>query len=238
MYTVRLSSYPQPDTQQGISPYLKTYVDDAVSRAVTRALRDPVGRRDFALYADGGRAITPLTGFFSGGVFIARASHDEHPPNVTLTDDLRIGQCWSIAASAGQLGVRLPEIIHITHITIDHIPFEIAADISTAPRMMILWGAIDGPHNEALSRNISHTSDIGTLRDRTGPPVTAGQSFVPLAVFNYDICASSHIQTFALKPHIVDLRMHFGVVVIEVVSNWGGKMTCLYRIRIHGESKS
>ena len=227
LFSAPLAQVPQDE----ISPYLKAYVD----RAVSRALRDAVGRRDFALIADGARVVRALTGIVTENGFFQDQQLPGNSPNATLIDDLHIGNCWSIAASKGQLGIRLSEHLHPTHITVDHIPVEIAADISRAPRTLILWGAVDGADNASRLGNMLHDT-LPSLRGRSSPYETAHHTFVPLAVFEYDIHSSSHIQTFPIRPYIVDLGVYFGVVVLEVTSNWGGSTTCLYRVRIHGHA--
>ncbi|PIL26903.1 hypothetical protein GSI_10041 [Ganoderma sinense ZZ0214-1] len=158
-------------------------------------------------------------------------------PEAALSDDIRIGSCWLVPGSAAQLGLRLSAMIHPTHVSIDHIPFEIAADIGRAPRLMHLWGGVDGDTNEARLDGLSHTSRIAIpqTRLRIGPKVTHGYKFVRLGSFEYDIRSSSHVQTFALEPSFTDSGMYFGVVVLEIASNWGANATCLYRLRVHGD---
>lgn len=51
-----------------------------------------------------------------------------------------------------------------------------------------------------------------------------------LGTFTYDPSAPSHIQTFNVDPAIVDLGVDVGVVIFRVNSNWGGDLTCLYRV--------
>ncbi|TFK89648.1 hypothetical protein K466DRAFT_486353 [Polyporus arcularius HHB13444] len=219
-----------------VPPHIKAYVD----RALSRAMRDPVGRRDFALLADGARVVRALTGAVSAGRFYEAQTHSVPPPNVTLVDDLHVGNCWSMAAPTGQLGIRLSERIYPTHVTVDHIPVEIAADIGRAPRMMVLWGAIDGSVNIARLGNFTqtHNDAITRTHGRSRPHETAGCTFIPIASFEYDVRSHSHIQTFPVLSHVVDLEMYFGVVVLEVVSNWGSETTCLYRARVHGQGVS
>ena len=212
-----------------ISPAVKAYID----RALSRASRDLVGRRDFALYADGGRIILELTHAWSGTSSAPSAGSN---PTAAITDDIRVGNCWSIAGHAGQLGIRLTEMIHPRHVSIDHLPLEIAADIGRAPRTMILWGALDGDDNEGRFRDITHAFNVSLpgVLGRSAPEITYGYTFIPLLAFEYDIRASSHVQTFSLDQYVVDSDLYFGVVVLDILQNWGGESTCLYRVRIHG----
>ncbi|RPD74276.1 hypothetical protein L226DRAFT_425821, partial [Lentinus tigrinus ALCF2SS1-7] len=218
-----------------------------VNRLVSTALRDPVGRRDFALFQDGAAVITRLThpapapgrrlpkhAELSSG----DASHPNgrNTPEAALHDDLRVGECWLVPGTSGQLGIGLHTFVAPTHVTIDHIPLEIAADIGQAPRKMVLWGLVEGSHNRALYRKLAERGEVlhAAALGRERPPVHSNQQYVFLASFDYNIFAPFHIQTFQISSIAVDEGLYFGVVVLEIVDNWGGQNTCLYRVRIHG----
>ena len=217
-----------------VSPAVKAYID----RTINRALRDPVGRRDFALHANGGRVIPDLTVVLSPG--------EQHAPGtiletaqLSIMDDSRIGQCWSFPGNAAQLGLRLSDLVHPTHVSIDHIPAEIAAHIDEAPRAMVLWGAIDGSLNESYLLNVTEgmETSVPGLRGRSQPSLTCEHTYVPLAFLEYDIRSSSHVQTFKVRQQVIDAGVYTGVIVLEILGNWGGSATCLYRVRIHGEPR-
>lgn len=55
-------------------------------------------------------------------------------------------------------------------------------------------------------------------------------NYLPLGTFTYDPSSYSHIQTFPVSPDIVELGIRIGVVVFKIESNWGGDLTCLYRV--------
>lgn len=223
-------------TGTDLNPSTQAYIDRAVDRAINRARRDPVGRRDFALLADGAILLPELTAV-AGARGVLRARERGTRAEAALDDDTRIGNCWSIPGTGGQLGFRLATMIRPTHVSIDHIPSEIAADISRAPREIALWGGIDGPYEDIL-HNFTRFHHVAppTVGDRSAPFVTHGYNFALLAHFEYDIRSTAHIQTFGLLPYIVESDMVFGVVVLEILSNWGGKSTSLYRVRVHGEA--
>ena len=42
-------------------------------------------------------------------------------------------------------------------------------------------------------------------------------------------------QVFAVFPEIHELRMDFGIVVIQIVSNWGEVYTGLHHVGVYGE---
>ncbi|KAI0762925.1 hypothetical protein C8Q74DRAFT_1191173 [Fomes fomentarius] len=199
-----------------------------VHHAISAALRDPVGRRDFALVADGAKVVnnltspSPLTG--------------DNSPELALRDDLRIGQCWLVDQRSFQLGVGLPVFVHPTHVTVEHIPLEIAADIRQSPRKMLLWGMVEGPLNRARYRNLVANGVVlpAATYGRYGPHLSDDRLFVLLTSFEYNIHAPFHVQTFPIYDTILDLDFYFGVLVLEAVENWGAESTCLYRWRVHG----
>ncbi|OJT14865.1 Spindle pole body-associated protein sad1 [Trametes pubescens] len=215
---------PVPD------PQLKLYIDNTITSAIAKALRDPVGLRDFALRADGACVLPDITTpSRHHGPTEASAGAG---PGAALNDDIRVGNCWLIDGDKAQLGFKLTEPMHPTHVSVDHIPMEIAADPGAAPRRMILWGAVDGDINQIRYRsiNINLTSSI----DHNAPPIPWNHFYAPLASFQYDIRAPSHVQTFRIDSRIVDSDIDFGVMVLEIIDNWGGETTCLYRLRLHG----
>ena len=218
---------PRTSSLDGDVPHhIKAYVHHAIARA----LRDPVGRPDLALYSDGGRVLPGLTS----------TVQDEEVfsiPTLSLTDDTRIGECWNISGTTAQLGIKLAHGASLTHVTIDHIPKEIAMDIGCAPRSMLLWGAIDGRENrlkleEAIK---NHNFSVPASLGRSQPLLRLNFDFALLASIEYDISSPSNIQTFALEQYAVQSGVHIGVVVLEILDNWGGERTFLYRVRIHGE---
>ncbi|KAI9059317.1 hypothetical protein FKP32DRAFT_1531019, partial [Trametes sanguinea] len=187
--------------------------------------------RDYALAADGGMVFGELTWPLND---IPRAS----PPEVVLDDDIRPGHCWHFAGSRAQVAISLPEFIHPTHVTIDHIPRAIAADIHQAPRRMILWGVVDGIANRRRYQSKHDVIRANSTLSRDHPPLTKdGYLFIELADFVYNITHARNIQTFAVRDYIrsPDINIDIGLLVLEVMDNWGSESTCLYRVRIHGE---
>lgn len=198
-------------------------IDEAVYRA-----RTPVPLRDYALAADGGMIVDELTSPLNG-------PYTHSTPALVLDDDTRIGHCWLFSGSQGQIGISTPAFIHPTNVTIEHIPRAIAADIRQAPRKMILWGVVDGLENQWIYKTVGERTR-GTL-GRNHPPVTRDEySFVELADFVYDITHSRDVQTFAVRSEYRNIGMDVGLFVLEIVDNWGAESTCVYRVRIHGET--
>lgn len=226
---------PRPTTPQVISPEIRSYVHQLLSAA----LHDPVARRDYALHADGATVIHDLTLPMTRDADVSpdhTTTSSHSAPEVALTDNLRIGQCWHVRGQTCQLAVGVPAFLHPTHITIDHIPIEISADIRQAPHRMLLWGLVEGPHNRAHYHALvaNGVALHSVVYGRYGPSLSKDHLYVLLATFKYDIYAPFHIQTFTVDKTIIDSDFYFGVIVLEVVDNWGADSTCLYRVRLHG----
>ncbi|KAI6027731.1 hypothetical protein PISMIDRAFT_115906, partial [Pisolithus microcarpus 441] len=137
--------------------------------------------------------------------------------------------CWLLGGNSGQLGVSLPRVVRISHVVVDHI----VSDTLTAPRQMILWGLVDGRENLALFRALRANS-LDIPEKRTFPAISGSFSFIPLSYFEYNTHASNLTQTFPVFPFVLDSGLDFGVVVLEILGNWGGMSTCLYRFRVYG----
>ncbi|KAI0375849.1 hypothetical protein BV20DRAFT_932928 [Pilatotrama ljubarskyi] len=211
-------------------------VQEQVNLALATILRGPVRLRDYALYVDGGRVWPPLTSNRSESAF-AESPRQLHPPEVALSEDIRIGNCWESPQMPSQLAVVLDQLIHPTNVTIDHIPLEIAADIGEAPRHLLLWGVVEGTGNHGRYHDLrqAYQDPSPGAAARFGPSLRSDtDTYALLADFTYDIHAPLHIQTFQIDPRVVESRMDFGLIVLEILDNWGSNSTCLYRLRIHG----
>ncbi|KAI0690832.1 hypothetical protein C8T65DRAFT_552193, partial [Cerioporus squamosus] len=160
---------------------------------------------------------------------------DSLPADTVVSDDFRLEGCWKISGQRGQIGVALTEPVYPTHVTVDHMPSALAKDVQQAPRHVLLWGVVDGAEN--LGRYTTLLSNLSSVvtHGQSGPLIDQGFPLVPLATFEYNIRAGYHVQTFPVHPPILQSGIDFGLVVLEVVDNWGSDATCLYRFRVHGE---
>ncbi|RDX39905.1 hypothetical protein OH76DRAFT_1305437, partial [Lentinus brumalis] len=184
-----------------------------VKKAVRAAYKDPVRWRDFALSADGARTAPKLT----SPVGLSPKNSPRRTPDNILDEDLRSASCWMFSGDRAQVGIRLPSFIYPTHFTLDYVPFEVAADIRQAPREVVLWGVLDGPDNWRRYEASKESIGMSPLRGiGDGPPITDIASFVPLAVVEFNIHDSLHIQTFIIDSTILASRISFGVFVLDV----------------------
>ena len=208
---------------------VKQYVDDYMRRHLWGP---PL--RDFALASDGALVYEPYTVPPDD-----RSLSSISRPGAALTDDNRIGHCWYIPTTQGQLGITLPDLIFPTNVTIDHIPLHLAADPGQAPRNMVLWGVVDSDGNR--ERYFQHLHDIHSNQtiDRTSPVIKGKDDlFFVLAEISFDSHGAGPIQTFPTRSIPRDIGLYVGTVVLELLDNWGASSTCLYRVRVHGEATS
>ena len=158
-----------------------------------------------------------------------------HPPSIVLTDDSRIGHCWSPTTPHAQIGIALSDFIFPTNITIDHIPPELAAEPGQAPHRLVLWGVADGHSNQERYYQHLKLLRANQTLGRESPLLGGDGLFFVLADFSYDIHGDSHIQTFPTRSIVRDIGIYVGSVILEIVDNWGAESTCIYRVRIHSE---
>lgn len=206
--------------------------------------------RDFAL-ARGGAAIIPeltrstwksptppasrlfgskITDFTNARAYLA------------ITPDMEYGSCWAFNGPTGHVGVTLPIPVRITNVSIDHISKDLVPDVSPAPRAMVLWGLLEG---EALSEHrrnpllVSKNQHQPSQSIRDGLRLLSVRSdaeFIEISRFDYDPKIDlAHSQMFPIYPEVVESGLDFGIIVLEILSNWGSQRTCLYRVRIHGD---
>ncbi|TBU28226.1 hypothetical protein BD311DRAFT_663717 [Dichomitus squalens] len=183
---------------------------------------------DYALKANGGRVLMSLTSV-SGGLF---ASRDDDPA-LAIDDDVHAGRCWRSRALPSQLGIRLSRILRPSHVSIEHAPAEVVMDVGQAPKNLTLWGLVDGMTNVALFQGLLRSYPMDHPA-RRAPEIAKSFLWAPLTSFSYDIYSEHVVQTFPIALLFIDSGMSFGIVVLEILDNWGGDATCLYRVRVHG----
>ncbi|XP_071587132.1 sperm-associated antigen 4 protein-like [Heliangelus exortis] len=129
-----------------------------------------------------------------------------NPPDTILQEDVSIGKCWPFQGQQGQVVIRLPARVHLTSITLQHIPKEASPSgmVISAPRDVSAYGLEENGGEEIL-----------------------------LAKFTYDLAGTS-IQTFPLKK--APFPTAFSLIKLAVMSNWGNPAyTCIYRVQVHGQ---
>ena len=232
-----------------------------IDAALAKYSADEIARADYAQYTAGARVIpqltspthevrvngpdvhgifsmlhhlVPLPTWFGGKGGSAVHTVRGRMPVVALHHDTAPGMCWPFAGSQGQLGIQLVRRIHVTAVTIDHVPGVLAVDgMASAPRDMEVWGVVETDEERRRvarwRRAQSHTN-----AELDPSPVPPSPAHVYLGSFSYDTRASAAIQTFPVSAPGLDVG--FRAVQLNVLSNHGQRdFTCLYRVRVHGE---
>ncbi|OAQ33176.1 hypothetical protein K457DRAFT_53150, partial [Linnemannia elongata AG-77] len=171
---------------------------------------------DYALHSAGGRIIPRLTSpnYFHyveptllgrlGARFFVPLPRREKPAEKAIEPDMHAGECWAMDGQEGQLAVRLARKIVITEVTIEHADPSVVLDLGSAAREIEIWG-LRGRDDAAPVTNI----------DGDAPEKPKSR------------------QTFSI-PLSKQIVPSVGAV-FRIKSNWGHpKMTCIYRVRVHG----
>lgn len=197
--------------------------------------RDFTGRQDFASRYNGGHVMAKFT------TQTRSSTYPTNDPIVALDEDLRLGRCWRFEGGSGQIAIAFSQAVQISDITVDHIPKELVSTAQVAPRSILAWGAQDIPQGhsaltlDAVMKEVPRLGDI--LGTRRFPPIHSDHmSYLPIALIDYDIHNQSHVQTFPIFASVTTHNMSFPTIVMEILSNWGGTSSCIYRIRVHGKT--
>jgi SUN domain-containing protein 1/2 len=150
-----------------------------------------------------------------------------NPPIAALMGWEEPGDCWCSAVDPtgkgqAQLAVSLRLPVFPKQVTVEHLPMSMvpAGDISTAPREVEFWVQTDQPVRQHYHSRNDKCSD--------GP-----QGWTCMGAFKYNIHGSNHVQTFDLDAEV---SVPVNRVMIRVISNWGAKHSCIYRVRLHGDT--
>jgi hypothetical protein len=155
-------------------------------------------------------------------------------PAVTVLEDGLA--CWAMSGHNGYFGIALEIPINISHISIYH-SLAHAEGIPSAPRSMVLWGLAEGPDQVKALSSASNQLFLPrkpSLFSQFLPKSPEPISWVPLLHFQYDVHLSD-TQVFAVPKELMDLGVSYGVVVVEILNNWGSPShSCLYHIGVYG----
>ena len=101
------------------------------------------------------------------------------------------------------------------------------------------WGLVEGQANkEKVSGYLATDQALESYAPLLAPADTRSTSIPPspdhllLATVQYDPSAENPTQTFPIPPAIIELGIDVGIVIFKIESNWGGDLTCLYRVSL------
>ncbi|CUT99140.1 SUN domain containing protein 1 [Echinococcus multilocularis] len=173
---------------------------------------DGTGKADFALESAGGTVVSTrctrtYTSFKSAvSLFGITLAYWSRSPNEILQPSNHPGECWCFHGSEGQAIVRLAMPVHVTGVSLEHIPKSLAhtGRIDSAPRDFLI---------KALKSDSAQDGDV-------------------LGSFTYN-AGGKPIQYFPVKARSDGKPTVF--VELAITSNHGHpEYTCVYRLRVHG----
>ncbi|XP_006881766.1 PREDICTED: sperm-associated antigen 4 protein [Elephantulus edwardii] len=130
------------------------------------------------------------------------------PPTVILEPDVFPGNCWAFEGDQGQVVIRLPGLVQLSGITLQHPPPSVAhtGEASSAPRDFAVYGLQVDDETEVF-----------------------------LGKFTFDV-EKSEIQTFHLQNDPPAAFPKVKIQILSNWGN--PRFTCLYRVRAHGKRTS
>lgn len=162
------------------------------------------------------------------------------PPSIVLQDGFGLSECWAFQGGSGTFGIALDKVINISHISIDHAPASYGADVTNAPRSMLLWGLAEGSTNAGILTKHSRRfvfPNTPPAFQLSLPKAAEPIGWAPLLHFQYDVKQDQHLQVFEIPLDIRSLGISCGIVVVQILDNWGsGESTCIYRVGIYSSS--
>lgn len=201
-------------------------------------------------------------------LFLGARDVEGRSPATALHPDNSVGSCWPFRGDHGQLGVLLSRRVVVSDITIEHAAKDLSPDISTAPKAIevvccaiivhaLQWQLPDhfsGVWSRARQTKQRWLTTCQTERRRprecpsrprdsladshSSSSIPPSSDHILLASIDYDPHAEQPIQTFPVPPVIIEMGIDMGIVIVKVESNWGGDLTCLYRVSVAPPSHS
>ncbi|KAF2143806.1 uncharacterized protein K452DRAFT_162554 [Aplosporella prunicola CBS 121167] len=160
-----------------------------------------------------------------------------NPALVALQRWEEAGDCWCTAATSSigkaQIGIKIPQAIYPTKLTVEHVPQQATLDTASAPKKLEVWFEV----NDEIKRNRVRNAyrEISSHHD-TNPngPEPPGENYVFVGSYFYDVSSTNFRQTFPLDVSFANYNIATNKAVVRVTENHGREWTCLYRLRLHG----
>lgn len=159
----------------------------------------------------------------------------ETPPDFVIDGNSTSGHCWEFEGHTAQLGFSLGAMLNISWVSIGHYDDPDEATHS-APRFMVLWGVADGQESVLAFNMRNHLRQRlhATIPEGLPKPFPSGKLYIPLAVLDYSPHLAVEEQLFPVFKEVKNLGFPIGILVLQVLSNWGAPSTRLCHVGIHG----
>ncbi|XP_078004192.1 SUN domain-containing protein 2-like isoform X2 [Phascolarctos cinereus] len=187
-------------------------VREIVRQALKLYSEDRIGLVDYALESSGASILSSHSSETYGtrtaviSLFGIPLWYHFQTQRAIIQPNVYPGNCWAFRGPQGFVGVRLSARIHLTAVTLEHVPRALSpvSNITSAPKDFVILGLNEDSQVEGVA----------------------------LAKFTYDN-AGEAIQTFHFQGNGT---APYQLVQLQVLSNWGHPdYTCIYRFRVHGK---
>lgn len=139
------------------------------------------------------------------------------PPAIALHANNPFLQCWCIDGHNARLGIRLTGPGYVHTVGVEHNLQALVEDNGTTPQGLRLWGGLEPT---------SHSSENQAAPYNSARPMTL------LTSFTFNAKSAQPNQNFTLP---IEAGRHLvSQIILEIISNWGGKNTCIYGIQVYG----
>jgi hypothetical protein len=202
--------------------------------------------RNYASLGGGARIIRGYTSpthnlpppSFSGSLIQSLFGYNPQYANVksagiVLEEDTSVGECWCLSGASGHVAIQLSEMVFISHISVDYASPRLLSqqDISRAPQNMSLWVLFplaDAERPPNTQMRLVKEFKLKRDRDANFPPASR---FIQVLDFQYNIQKPPTRQIFSLPFRMPSPSQ---TIIMEIKSNEGAPITCLYWLGIHG----
>lgn len=124
-------------------------------------------------------------------------------------------------------------MLNVSSISID---YDHADGLFSAPRSIVIWGLAED--NDTVVQSEIQNDVQQRLHRHLTPdivhPFPDSERFVPLTMLEYNPHLAARQQFFSVFREVQGLGSPVGIVVLQILSNWGGHTTRLCQVGVHG----
>ncbi|KUJ16189.1 uncharacterized protein LY89DRAFT_76663 [Mollisia scopiformis] len=161
-----------------------------------------------------------------------------NPPEAALTRWEEFGDCWCSSSVDAEgygpsIGVITGSSIYPEQVVVEHIPAKSTLEPGATPKDMELLAYIPDLDTYNAAKTLSEEFFADDI-----PETQAPYRFVHIASWTYEKDAES-VQAFQIQVDMTSIGAEVNKFIVRAKNNWGGEKvpyTCLYRIRVHGET--
>ncbi|GJQ11534.1 hypothetical protein GpartN1_g4077.t1 [Galdieria partita] len=202
-----------------------TSSNDAIARLLETKLTQyyKLTKQDYALSSEGAKVLSSTPSKFRQQTryWLARMASLLDPslnttalrypkePETVLSDNVSVGSCWAFAGKSAMITIQLSKIIQPVAFSLEHSIDVDSQNALNAPKLFRVYLIQD---NKSENRQRVEWL-VGTYHYRIEK---GGRQLFPLRFHNL--------------PYVDKIRL-------EIVDNYGGSYTCIYRFRVHGHEQ-